>query len=67
MKKNYGTFTSFFDSDAGTPPIPQWVLGTSWMMTSTACAGIPKSTKTCVIPLMIFFAAVGDTPDHILT
>lgn len=53
--------------DAGTPPIPQWVFGISWTITSTARSGIPRSTNTLVIPEMICSTARCETPSHILT
>nr|CAP47492.1 putative integron gene cassette protein [uncultured bacterium]CAP47493.1 putative integron gene cassette protein [uncultured bacterium]CAP47494.1 putative integron gene cassette protein [uncultured bacterium] len=46
----WGGDSSLSLSDAGSPATPQCDLGISWTTTSTACLGIPKSTKTLVMP-----------------
>nr|CAP47479.1 putative integron gene cassette protein [uncultured bacterium] len=46
----WGGDSSLSLSDAGSPATPQRDLVISWTTTPTACLGIPKSTKTLVMP-----------------
>jgi hypothetical protein len=54
-------------SDAGSPATPQCDLGISCTTTSTACLGIPKSTKTLVIPWITVLAFFCPKPSQTFT
>ena len=51
-------------SDASSPAIPHLDLGISCIITSTACGGIPTSSKTLVMFLTICLMVVSSLPSH---
>ena len=53
-----------YSSEAGLPPFPQWVLGISCIIISTASRGISWSTKTCVMLRIVVLAFSSPNPSQ---